>query len=146
MIRRPPRSTLFPYTTLFRSDHHRREARLGRHLRDTGSHEAAAENTDLVDGHWSSELTSERLLVAETAARQRRRLVVRRPRRARGLHGHADATVANTAVRLHDAGRGTRRRTFFLQGLVEGRPPALGRGAHDAEKKGSGGRGLGFPR
>jgi len=22
MIRRPPRSTLFPYTTLFRSDHH----------------------------------------------------------------------------------------------------------------------------
>src|SRR3712207_8271227 len=23
MIRRPPRSTLFPYTTLFRSDHHR---------------------------------------------------------------------------------------------------------------------------
>src|SRR3712207_7949133 len=24
MIRRPPRSTLFPYTTLFRSDHHRR--------------------------------------------------------------------------------------------------------------------------
>src|ERR1035438_865552 len=24
MIRRPPRSTLFPYTTLFRSDHHDR--------------------------------------------------------------------------------------------------------------------------
>src|SRR5260370_42201232 len=24
MIRRPPRSTLFPYTTLFRSEHHRR--------------------------------------------------------------------------------------------------------------------------
>src|SRR5256885_13092788 len=24
MIRRPPRSTLFPYTTLFRSQHHRR--------------------------------------------------------------------------------------------------------------------------
>src|SRR5258708_14383109 len=24
MIRRPPRSTLFPYTTLFRSHHHRR--------------------------------------------------------------------------------------------------------------------------
>src|SRR3712207_9016333 len=29
MIRRPPRSTLFPYTTLFRSDH---EARLLDHL------------------------------------------------------------------------------------------------------------------
>src|SRR3712207_9012052 len=25
MIRRPPRSTLFPYTTLFRSDHYRTE-------------------------------------------------------------------------------------------------------------------------
>src|SRR2546430_6787347 len=32
MIRRPPRSTLFPYTTLFRSLHHRRGAqRWGRH-------------------------------------------------------------------------------------------------------------------
>src|SRR5256885_9790662 len=30
MIRRPPRSTLFPYTTLFRS---RRNAKAGRHLR-----------------------------------------------------------------------------------------------------------------
>src|SRR2546425_10215610 len=141
MIRRPPRSTLFPYTTLFRSDHHRREARLGRHLRDTGSHEAAAENTDLVDGHWSSELTSERLLVAETAARQRRRLVVRRPRRARGLHGHADATVADTAVRLHDAGRGTRRRAFFLQGLAEGRLPAVDPRATRAEEEGKGDQG-----
>src|SRR5256885_11514830 len=27
MIRRPPRSTLFPYTTLFRSDHARRKHR-----------------------------------------------------------------------------------------------------------------------
>src|SRR2546425_9678180 len=26
MIRRPPRSTLFPYTTLFRSDHARRQS------------------------------------------------------------------------------------------------------------------------
>src|SRR5260221_13841697 len=34
MIRRPPRSTLFPYTTLFRSAHHRRPARLGRTDRD----------------------------------------------------------------------------------------------------------------
>src|SRR3712207_7172262 len=29
MIRRPPRSTLFPYTTLFRSEQHRRVARDG---------------------------------------------------------------------------------------------------------------------
>src|SRR3712207_7845288 len=30
MIRRPPRSTLFPYTTLFRSRAHRRQPRRGR--------------------------------------------------------------------------------------------------------------------
>src|SRR5258707_6247354 len=31
MIRRPPRSTLFPYTTLFRSPHGRRHAPMGHH-------------------------------------------------------------------------------------------------------------------
>src|SRR3712207_7747162 len=31
MIRRPPRSTLFPYTTLFRSQHNRRQATASRH-------------------------------------------------------------------------------------------------------------------
>src|SRR5258707_8383473 len=31
MIRRPPRSTLFPYTTLFRSRYHRDENLLDRH-------------------------------------------------------------------------------------------------------------------
>src|SRR6202043_4194683 len=30
MIRRPPRSTLFPYTTLFRSEHHPRPPAAGR--------------------------------------------------------------------------------------------------------------------
>src|SRR3712207_8194351 len=33
MIRRPPRSTLFPYTTLFRSYRHRRGRRKSRDLR-----------------------------------------------------------------------------------------------------------------
>src|ERR1041384_5558950 len=36
MIRRPPRSTLFPYTTLFRSAGRAREARRGRRLLDLG--------------------------------------------------------------------------------------------------------------
>src|SRR5260370_2332582 len=31
MIRRPPRSTLFPYTTLFRSHQRKRDSLLGRH-------------------------------------------------------------------------------------------------------------------
>src|SRR2546422_6010270 len=34
MIRRPPRSTLFPYTTLFRSDHHRQPPETVRYVRD----------------------------------------------------------------------------------------------------------------
>src|SRR2546430_5559418 len=34
MIRRPPRSTLFPYTTLFRSDHDRRRADRLEHAAD----------------------------------------------------------------------------------------------------------------
>src|SRR3712207_7396150 len=34
MIRRPPRSTLFPYTTLFRSDREAGEGHERRHLRD----------------------------------------------------------------------------------------------------------------
>src|SRR2546426_7697659 len=34
MIRRPPRSTLFPYTTLFRSGQSRAEAHAGPELRD----------------------------------------------------------------------------------------------------------------
>src|SRR3712207_9062221 len=32
MIRRPPRSTLFPYPTLFRSQHHARFSRIPRHV------------------------------------------------------------------------------------------------------------------
>src|SRR5437867_6903605 len=35
MIRRPPRSTLFPYTTLFRSSHAQRS--LGRHAQTSGA-------------------------------------------------------------------------------------------------------------
>src|SRR5258708_10188415 len=38
MIRRPPRSTLFPYTTLFRSLFVRRQSGLGRHFRRIGAH------------------------------------------------------------------------------------------------------------
>src|SRR3712207_8622219 len=38
MIRRPPRSTLFPYTTLFRSPrHHRAQARRGSPARERGA-------------------------------------------------------------------------------------------------------------
>src|SRR5256885_7935189 len=38
MIRRPPRSTLFPYTTLFRSHDHRHDAPFGWERRREGDH------------------------------------------------------------------------------------------------------------
>src|SRR3712207_7074140 len=38
MIRRPPRSTLFPYTTLFRSEDHRHEVELHREPFARGAH------------------------------------------------------------------------------------------------------------
>src|SRR2546425_7281400 len=64
MIRRPPRSTLFPYTTLFRSHagvreraHHRRHQT--RALRKTGGHEEA----DARSEEHTSELQSLAYLV-----------------------------------------------------------------------------------
>src|SRR2546427_7037639 len=45
MIRRPPRSTLFPYTTLFRSAAHR-----------LGRHRAGSQDTSPCRRHWSRRL------------------------------------------------------------------------------------------
>src|SRR3712207_8103737 len=56
MIRRPPRSTLFPYTTLFRSEHDERQharRRDGSRERQGGSAQALAEQDaeDRREGH-----------------------------------------------------------------------------------------------
>src|SRR2546430_13525136 len=62
MIRRPPRSTLFPYTTLFRSltqvdaDSHQRLRDFGREARDD---DRGAEQAGRLDGLRSEEHTSE---------------------------------------------------------------------------------------
>src|SRR5258707_5506729 len=63
MIRRPPRSTLFPYTTLFRSIHDRdRDAELvaedGVEIQDAGS---ASREHDLVDAIGARDRKSTRL-------------------------------------------------------------------------------------
>src|SRR5688572_32221718 len=39
MIRRPPRSTLFPYTTLFRSGYYVRPSEIDEHLRRLDAHQ-----------------------------------------------------------------------------------------------------------
>src|SRR2546430_12771609 len=64
MIRRPPRSTLFPYTTLFRSPHSDRRARQRRaHGRERGRRAArGARNRSRSEEH-TSELQSQSNLV-----------------------------------------------------------------------------------
>src|SRR5258707_8105297 len=50
MIRRPPRSTLFPYTTLFRSQHARQRV-IVKHALDTGQRAEMAESLlDALEG------------------------------------------------------------------------------------------------
>src|SRR4029077_9789295 len=54
MIRRPPRSPLFPYTTLFRSTGHRRRPRGAVPVRQTGrtpSHRRSEEHTSELQSH-----------------------------------------------------------------------------------------------
>src|SRR5256885_15455847 len=57
MIRRPPRSTLFPYTTLFRSPGSLRHRGGGRQESDRGGHQGAERGTDRSEEH-TSELQS----------------------------------------------------------------------------------------
>src|SRR2546428_6266265 len=53
MIRRPPRSTLFPYTTLFRSD--RRDVAL---LKDAGASIAHCPRSNRAHGHGAAPLAA----------------------------------------------------------------------------------------
>src|SRR3989442_8705117 len=61
MIRRPPRSTLFPYTTLFRSHPLRREGEGGRHSvhRSWADHSHSTEGNAALERWRSEEHTSE---------------------------------------------------------------------------------------
>src|SRR2546425_10573603 len=63
MIRRPPRSTLFPYTTLFRSDHHGAGVALLRVSRGR-----IPEGDLMTDAGDRPETLSRREMIAATAA------------------------------------------------------------------------------
>src|SRR5256886_12043530 len=77
MIRRPPRSTLFPYTTLFRSnrdptgDEHARE-RLGQRHRDAGGALVVGEPNVRSEEH-TSELQSQSNLVCRLLLEKKKR-------------------------------------------------------------------------
>src|ERR1035441_7658139 len=54
MIRRPPRSTLFPYTTLFRSDQRRPQRYNGRYASYPLPHNVAEARLPSLDRIWSA--------------------------------------------------------------------------------------------
>src|SRR2546426_4661394 len=59
MIRRPPRSTLFPYTTLFRSRDDHEHARRARQVRDRPEHRGGPDEAEAYGERRSEEHTSE---------------------------------------------------------------------------------------
>src|SRR3712207_7011624 len=63
MIRRPPRSTLFPYTTLFRSDGARRA---GGFVREHGDSPRLPQRADDVDHSVVRQSVAEQTLVVKT--------------------------------------------------------------------------------
>src|SRR2546427_6022553 len=79
MIRRPPRSPLFPYTTLFRSPVHRRQYRLAARL-EAAQHRPAAQRTCFaverpLNGRWEAhtyELQSQSNLVCRLLLEKKR--------------------------------------------------------------------------
>src|SRR2546426_10668162 len=62
MIRRPPRSTLFPYTTLFRSDERGDEGAPARSARQLAA--AIGRQTGLPVALWDERFTTARVLAA----------------------------------------------------------------------------------
>src|SRR3712207_7385608 len=65
MIRRPPRSTLFPYTTLFRSDPEVAAAAAGRWLGLLGLADRADQRTDQLSGGERQRVALARALAVE---------------------------------------------------------------------------------
>src|SRR5574340_1451696 len=79
MIRRPPRSTLFPYTTLFRSHHASQPDRIGPSLTHRGLRERSEEHT--------SELQSPKDLVCRLLLEKKKERVGGGEKKERGGGG-----------------------------------------------------------
>src|SRR5260221_2432469 len=100
MIRRPPRSTLFPYTTLFRSRHNALPAEPGggaplhpveleRRVGFLG--ERSEEHTSELQSH--SDLVCRLLLEKKTKRRTTTRVITRLTHRASGTHSAAAVSI-----------------------------------------------------
>src|SRR2546425_4487894 len=79
MIRRPPRSTLFPYTTLFRSLHEQSDARARRpwprkHSKDSARFDRRAQNLWNRSEEHTSELQSLAYLVCRLLLEKKKKI------------------------------------------------------------------------
>src|SRR5438105_7913706 len=84
MIRRPPRSTLFPYTTLFRSHHALQSGQLCRRLRcDPGTvcHRAGGAGAQVRSEEHTSELQSRVDLVCRLLLEKKKKTKTRKKTR-----------------------------------------------------------------
>src|SRR2546430_5892156 len=96
MIRRPPRSTLFPYTTLFRSLLHEirlREQRHERVLVTTLTKRMAEDLTDYRSEEHTSELQSQSNLVC--------RLLLEKKKKKTARNSRINAQIAYTHLQPH---------------------------------------------
>src|SRR5258705_4214019 len=98
MIRRPPRSTLFPYTTLFRSDRVSDLACCRRHLATTGLVRQECDRPVLRSEEHTSELQSLRHLVCRLLLEKKKRQAKAQPAAAdRDAQWRHDAPVVTDA-------------------------------------------------
>src|SRR5256885_13091944 len=77
MIRRPPRSTLFPYTTLFRSEHRPKIADRHQHLKDAVVVETLEQCRNHEDGQSSGRILDRKVAIGHGVRVNDRVAVVR---------------------------------------------------------------------
>src|SRR2546430_9042238 len=97
MIRRPPRSTLFPYTTLFRS-HHARGAR-GRH--QSAALEQGQQIGDVRSEEHTSELQSQSNLVCRLLLEKKKKMIKPSEPCTQALTTNASARTSNCRYTTH---------------------------------------------
>src|SRR5437016_8576364 len=96
MIRRPPRSTLFPYTTLFRSLHHQKERQHRDLARD---HERGQQEPQERSEEHTSELQSLTNLVCRLLLEKKKKKKQNKTERRKVNNENINSAVTHTKLR-----------------------------------------------
>src|SRR3712207_6847332 len=120
MIRRPPRSTLFPYTTLFRSDWGSRGRRFKSCRPDTANEGGTRSSSAALDAS-----TSKNLCISSLDGHTQNRIKDRKSTRLNSSH----ANISYAVFCLKKKQKQYRRRAIILRGAgdLEEPPPNHGR-------------------